>query len=69
MDGLITIGCIALGAWALGVFCAFFAYGWFEAQDDPYANIPWKRTLDTCIDWQLRLRTPPAARPSPAVEP
>jgi hypothetical protein len=60
--------CIALGAWALGVFTAFFLYGWLEGQSDPYANIPWRRDLETCINWELRLRTP-ASRPSPAVEP
>jgi hypothetical protein len=33
--------CIALGSFALGMFSAFFLYGWFEAQSDPYTGIPW----------------------------
>lgn len=45
--------CIALGAWAFGIFSAFFAYGWLEGQSDQYANIPWRKSLDTCINWDL----------------
>ena len=48
-----TCFCIALSAWALGIFTAFFLYGWFEHTSDPYANIPWRQTLDTCVQIPL----------------
>jgi len=35
--------CIALGAYGLGMFSAFFLYGWFEAQSDPYTGIVWSQ--------------------------
>lgn len=45
--------CIAIGSWALGLFTAFFLYGWLDERSDRYANIPWRNSLDTCINWDL----------------
>ena len=49
-----TCLCIALGAWSLGLFTAFFLYGWFEHTSDAYAGIPWSTTLETCIHWEAQ---------------
>lgn len=50
---MMTCCCIALGAWSLGIACALFALGFLEGQSDRYANIPWRRELDTCLNWTL----------------
>ena len=41
--------CIALGAYALGLFTACFLVGWNEHMWDRYAGIAWRPTLDTTI--------------------
>lgn len=49
-----TVFCCSLMSFGVGVFTAFWWYGWFEAQSDRYAGIIWRSELATCIDWTLR---------------
>jgi hypothetical protein len=51
-----TILCIALMAWGLGLFTAFFLYGWLEERDDRYSGLVVPHNLGTCINWELRMR-------------
>jgi hypothetical protein len=51
---MMDVICIGLMCWALGMWTAFFLYGWFEGQSDSRANIPWRKELDTSINWDLQ---------------
>ena len=42
--------CIALGAYALGLFTACFLYGWFENSMDKYAAIAWQTPTRSITD-------------------
>ncbi len=51
---LCDVVCIGLMGYGLGLFTAFFLYGWLEERSDRYDRAVWSKKLNTCIDWTLR---------------
>ena len=46
--------CIAMGSWTLGLFTACFWVAWMDERSDTRAGIPWRKDLETVIDWSTR---------------
>jgi hypothetical protein len=55
MSFAMSIFCMFLLGYVLGMFSLLWILGFLDEREDKYAGIVYKKELDTCIDWTLRV--------------
>jgi len=55
MSFAMSIFCMFLLGYVLGMFSLLWILGFLDEREDKYAGIAYKKELDTCLDWTLRV--------------